>query len=224
VYADQTAKLCRLGATDVEIADFFGKDERTINRWKADHPESCQALNDGKLVSDMDVADRLHQRALGAFLAIRPFDQDQISPGLKSTKGLLLAVEAGNHRLHDALGIHLLQVDGMPRTWRIASLSVGIQVPFAKPKGRTVSEPEEVSSPRATSSHNGGRHQIGTVGEIIPEWWARSSGKSAHFGASAGASSRGSGHSGRQDRPRGVTPSFSRRPSRPRCVATQGAR
>ncbi|SNT01838.1 hypothetical protein SAMN05216374_2324 [Tardiphaga sp. OK246] len=64
-YADQAAKLCRLGATDNEIADFFDKDERTINRWKIDHPEFCQALKDGKLVSDMDVADRLHQRALG---------------------------------------------------------------------------------------------------------------------------------------------------------------
>jgi hypothetical protein len=33
-YPDQSAKLCRLGATDAEIADFFGKDERTVNRWK----------------------------------------------------------------------------------------------------------------------------------------------------------------------------------------------
>ncbi|MHC2315161.1 hypothetical protein ACVIHC_002207 [Bradyrhizobium diazoefficiens] len=64
-FADQAAKLCRLGATDAEIADFFEKDERTINRWKVDHPEFCQALKDGKLVSDMEVADRLHQRALG---------------------------------------------------------------------------------------------------------------------------------------------------------------
>ncbi|MGY8635822.1 hypothetical protein RAD15_25460 [Bradyrhizobium sp. 14AA] len=63
-YAEQAAKLCRLGATDEEIADFF-KDVRTINRWKIDHPDFCQALKDGKLVSDMDVADRLHQRALG---------------------------------------------------------------------------------------------------------------------------------------------------------------
>ena len=70
------------------------------------------------------------------------------------------------------------------RTWRIANLSVGIQVPFAKPKGGTVSEPEEASSPPgdiiperwARSSRNGGRDQIGTVGEIIPESWATSSG------------------------------------------------
>ena len=64
-YADQAAKLCRLGATDAEIANFFEKDERTINRWKVDYPDFCQALKAGKLVSDMDVADRLHQRALG---------------------------------------------------------------------------------------------------------------------------------------------------------------
>jgi hypothetical protein len=32
---------------------------------RTDHPDFCQALKDGKLVSDMDVADQLHQRALG---------------------------------------------------------------------------------------------------------------------------------------------------------------
>src|SRR6266849_1046775 len=52
--------------------------------------------------------------------------------------------------------------------------------PFAKPKGGTVSEPEEAASPRATSSRNGGRDHLGTVGEIIPEWWATSSGISSH--------------------------------------------
>jgi hypothetical protein len=31
-YSDHAAKLCRLGATDAEIADLFGKDGRTINR------------------------------------------------------------------------------------------------------------------------------------------------------------------------------------------------
>src|SRR5713226_5173537 len=36
--------------------------------------------------------------------------------------------------------------------------------PFAKPKGGTVSEPEEASSPRATSSRNGGRDPYVSVG------------------------------------------------------------
>src|SRR5581483_11982036 len=51
-------------------------------------------------------------------------------------------------------------------------------------KGGTGAEPEEalvtpgdiIPEWWARSSRNGGRHQIGTVGEIIPEWWATSSG------------------------------------------------
>jgi len=38
--------------------------------------------------------------------------------------------------------------------------------PFAKPKGGTVSEPEEASSPRATSSRNAGQDHSGMVGDI----------------------------------------------------------
>jgi hypothetical protein len=41
-FVDQAA--CRLDATDAEIADFFEMDTRTINCWKIDHPEYCQAL------------------------------------------------------------------------------------------------------------------------------------------------------------------------------------
>jgi hypothetical protein len=64
-FAEQAEKLCRLGATDAEMADFFGVDERTINRWKSDHPEFCQSLKAGKLEADANVANRLYQRAMG---------------------------------------------------------------------------------------------------------------------------------------------------------------
>ena len=32
-FAGQAKKLCRLGATDLELADFFAGDVRTIYRW-----------------------------------------------------------------------------------------------------------------------------------------------------------------------------------------------
>lgn len=64
-YAEQARKLCRLGATDKEIADFFGVDERTINRWKLAHPEFCQSITRGKILADAEVADRLFMRACG---------------------------------------------------------------------------------------------------------------------------------------------------------------
>ncbi len=33
-YCEQVEKLCRLGATDVQLVDFFRVSERTINTWK----------------------------------------------------------------------------------------------------------------------------------------------------------------------------------------------
>lgn len=64
-YADQAFKYCLLGATDEELAAFFEVDERTINRWKNDYPEFCQALKEGKEKADANVADRLYNRAMG---------------------------------------------------------------------------------------------------------------------------------------------------------------
>lgn len=64
-FAEQARKLCLLGATDAELGDFFGVDERTINRWKDDRPEFCQSLKEGKFQADAEVAERLYRRALG---------------------------------------------------------------------------------------------------------------------------------------------------------------
>lgn len=64
-YVELVSKLCRPGATDAEIVDFIGKSEQTINAWKKTQPEFPEALKVGKLGADIEVADRLHQRALG---------------------------------------------------------------------------------------------------------------------------------------------------------------
>lgn len=64
-FAEQAEKLCRLGATDVELADFFGIDERTLNRWKQNHREFCQSLKEGKSQADAEVASKLFKRATG---------------------------------------------------------------------------------------------------------------------------------------------------------------
>lgn len=64
-YAEQARKLCLLGATDADMADFFDVDERTINNWKEEFPEFFQSIKKGKLLADANVADRLYQRAMG---------------------------------------------------------------------------------------------------------------------------------------------------------------
>lgn len=64
-FAAQAAKLCQLGATDFELADFFEVDTRTIYRWKNAEPEFCQAVIAGKEKSDERVERALFNRAVG---------------------------------------------------------------------------------------------------------------------------------------------------------------
>lgn len=64
-YAEQAYKLCLLGATDADMADFFGVAESTLNNWKQAHPEFLESLKRGKVVADATVADSLYRRANG---------------------------------------------------------------------------------------------------------------------------------------------------------------
>lgn len=64
-FVEQAEKLSKLGATDMEIADFFEVDVRTIHRWKITHPEFCHSLNVGKEEADAKVERSLFQRATG---------------------------------------------------------------------------------------------------------------------------------------------------------------
>lgn len=63
--AEQAHKLCQLGATDFELADFFGVTTRTIYRWRNEHPEFCHALQSGKEHADDRVVRSLYNRAVG---------------------------------------------------------------------------------------------------------------------------------------------------------------
>lgn len=64
-YADQARKLCLLGQTDVEMAQFFKVAESTITKWKKDHKEFSASIKDGKENADAEVGQSLHDRALG---------------------------------------------------------------------------------------------------------------------------------------------------------------
>jgi hypothetical protein len=64
-FAAQAEKLCALGATDMELAEFFGVTDRTIYRWKHSHDDFCQALKVGKDALDDRVERSLYQRAVG---------------------------------------------------------------------------------------------------------------------------------------------------------------
>lgn len=64
-FIEQAEKLCKLGATDIEVADFFKVEVRTIYRWKAENAEFCQSLKAGKAEADDRVERSLFARATG---------------------------------------------------------------------------------------------------------------------------------------------------------------
>lgn len=64
-FADQARKLCLLGATDPELANFFEVHIDTIAEWKNVHQAFSDAIKSGKDQADANVADRLYQRAMG---------------------------------------------------------------------------------------------------------------------------------------------------------------
>lgn len=64
-FLEQVVHLCRLGATDLEIADFFKVDVRTVYRWQSHNPEFRQARKTGKDAADERVERSLYARANG---------------------------------------------------------------------------------------------------------------------------------------------------------------
>lgn len=64
-FAQQAKKITLLGATDMDLADFFGVAISTINLWKLKHPEFSESLKVGKDSADERVISSLYHRAIG---------------------------------------------------------------------------------------------------------------------------------------------------------------
>ena len=64
-FVAQVSKLCALGATDDEMADFFGVHRSTFYRWKLEHEDFCDAIKSAKELADERVERSLYQKATG---------------------------------------------------------------------------------------------------------------------------------------------------------------
>jgi len=108
-YAKQTEKLCFLGATDADLADFFAVTIRTIDNWKARYPEFAQALKPGKNEADDRVERSLYQRALGyEYDAVKVFND----------KGKAMLVEYREKVPPDTTAAQFWLKNRRPDVWR----------------------------------------------------------------------------------------------------------
>lgn len=134
-YDEQARKLCLLGATDAELADFFGVHEDTINEWKSKHPSFSVSVKQGKIQADANVADRLYQRALGyehPEVDIRVINQEIVQTPITKvyapdpTAAIFWLKNRQRAKWRDKVETELSNPDG-------SGLFTGIKVEFVKP-------------------------------------------------------------------------------------------
>lgn len=122
-YAEQARKLCRLGATDVEIGDFLGVSDKTVRNWRSRHPAFAEAVRDGKQMADAEVADKLFRRATGySHEAVKIFNAE----------GSALVVPYTEHYPPDTVACIFWLKNRRPDLWRdkqeLAHSGVTVQV------------------------------------------------------------------------------------------------
>jgi hypothetical protein len=64
-YAERVYRYCLLGATNPQIADYFGVCIQTLYNWMKEHPEFLDAVHRGKHEADSMAAATLFRRAMG---------------------------------------------------------------------------------------------------------------------------------------------------------------
>lgn len=64
-FAEQAFKLCLLGASDAQVADFFHVSRESIDNWKRRYPAFAEGMARGKTEADANIAKSLYHRAMG---------------------------------------------------------------------------------------------------------------------------------------------------------------
>lgn len=113
-FAAQAAKLCTLGATDAELADFFAVSVRTLYRWKLESDEFCQALNVGKEHADARVKRSLYMRATGYDYTEQQAFKIKAGPNVDKVE----VVDVDRHAMPDTTAAIFWLKNRDPKNWR----------------------------------------------------------------------------------------------------------
>lgn len=108
-FVEQAKKLCRHGLTDQELADFFDVNVATIQRWKLEHPEFCDAIKTGKADADDRVVDSLYHRAIG-------YQHDDVD--IKAIEGQIVKTPTRKQYPPDTTAAIFWLKNRRPKDWR----------------------------------------------------------------------------------------------------------
>lgn len=108
-YAAQAAKLCSLGATDAQLADFFEVAVSTVALWKVQHPEFSDAINVPKAEADKRVEQSLYRRATG-------YECDEVD--IRVIGGEVVTTQIRKHYPPDPTAMIFWLKNRKPAEWR----------------------------------------------------------------------------------------------------------
>jgi hypothetical protein len=109
-YAEQARKICKLGATDVQLGDIFGVSEATIYNWKNKYPEFLEAVGAGKLTPLENVELSLYKSCIGY-----SHKEDKIF----NNQGEPLIVPTIKHYPPNVSAIQLYLTNVKPEAWKM---------------------------------------------------------------------------------------------------------
>jgi hypothetical protein len=108
-FAAQAAKLCALGATDAQLADFFEVAVSTVNLWKVQHGEFSESIKVPKTEADDRVEQSLYRRALG-------YEHDEVD--IKVVQGSIVTTPIRKHYPPDTTAAIFWLKNRKPGDWR----------------------------------------------------------------------------------------------------------
>src|SRR6478752_2577276 len=108
-FPEKAYKLCLLGATNQQIADFFGVIEQTLYNWQERHPKFLEAITQGKLQADSEVAEKLFHRAKG---------YSHKAEKIFNNQGEIIRAEYVEHYPPDTQAASLWLRNRQPQLWR----------------------------------------------------------------------------------------------------------
>jgi hypothetical protein len=128
--------MCRMGATDQEVADELGVDTTTIWRWRSKHEEFCKAMKVGKEIADDRVERSLFQRAVGySFKAVKVMQHNGVAMRADYVEHVPPDVAAAKHWLNNR----------RPKDWRektdLDLPAGGITVQIVRYAGSAIGKP-----------------------------------------------------------------------------------
>lgn len=108
-YNEQAYKLCLLGATDKDLADFFEVHVDTINEWKKVYIEFSYSLKRGKQIADATIAESLYHRAKG-------YEHEDVD--IKMYEGNIIETPLIKHYPPDTTAAIFWLKNRQPKEWR----------------------------------------------------------------------------------------------------------